>query len=125
MRLASIRLRNWMCFGGDVAIEDLPASPIAVVARFADDRERSNWAGKTAFLEAIRWALLGAHRKRTDDGIIFHGASAARVELVFDGPLPLSVVRSRPRGGPTLLEVVPAGRAASTLALRISNASAV
>lgn len=115
MRLRSIWLRNWMCFGGDVSIENLPASPIAVVARFEDDRERSNWGGKTALLEAIRWAILGVHRKRTDDGIIFHGAATAVVELVFDGELPLSVRRSRPRGGPTLLEVVPAGRAGGAL----------
>src|SRR5258706_657278 len=109
MRLTTIRLRNWMCFGGDVSLEGLPSSSIAVVARFEDDKERSNWGGKTAVLEAIGWALLGGHRKRTDDGVIFHGASSAFVELVFDGPLPLSVRRSRPRGGPTLLEVVPAG----------------
>jgi DNA repair exonuclease SbcCD ATPase subunit len=108
MRLTEVLLQDWMCFAGSNKLEGLPAAPIAVIARFSDNRERSNWAGKTALLEAIRWALQGVHRKRVEDGIIFRGAPKAGVVLRFDTGLQVS--RVRPRGGPTVLEIVGAGR---------------
>jgi DNA repair exonuclease SbcCD ATPase subunit len=104
VRIATIILEGWMCFGEKAELR-LPAGPIAIVARWADDPGRSNWAGKTALLEAVRWCLLGTHRKRTDDAIITRGCAKASVDVRFDGGS--RIMRTRPRGGPTTVMAWP------------------
>lgn len=94
---------NWMAFRGPHVVGPLPRGPIAVVGRYAENGRRSNWAGKTAWLEAIRFALTGAHRKRTDDALISHGESLMVVEVELSTGL--VATRTRPRGGPTVLVV--------------------
>lgn len=92
MRIERIELENWMPFGGSFEL-DLPGGPIAVTGVYVGNPRRSNWSGKTAFLEAIRWALFGKHRKRVDDSVIHRGTDVTRVRLVFsDG---LTVERSK------------------------------
>lgn len=104
--LDRIELQNWMPFGGDHAL-DLPEGPIAVVARYAENERRSNWAGKTAFLEAIEWCLFGVHRKRYEDGVIHNGTEVTRVKLTIGGNVaPITIERSRARGKTTQVEVV-------------------
>jgi DNA repair exonuclease SbcCD ATPase subunit len=104
MYLAGILIRNWMCYAGENRIDGLPPGPIAVVAQYVENARRSNWGGKTALLEAVRFAITGQHRKRTDDACITHGADGMEVGLRFDTGL--EVTRTRPRGGPTVLRVV-------------------
>lgn len=110
MILTRIELENWMAFGGLHKLE-LPPGAIAVVARYADNPRRSNWAGKTAFLEAIEWALFGVHRKRYDDDLITYGAESTRVRLAFsDGSV---VERSKTRGKATHVTLHWAGKSAT------------
>lgn len=106
MRIKRIELENWLAFKGSYFL-DLPAGPIAVTATYINNPRRSNWAGKTAFLEAIRWALFGKHRKRTDDAIIHRGTPNTRVRLVFTDDL--TVTRSKSMGKPVRLAVEHAG----------------
>lgn len=107
MRLTKLELDNWMAFAGTQSI-DLPAGPIAVVARYVGDPRRSNWAGKTALLEAIGWALHGTHRKRLDDGVIRNGCDSVRVAVEFSNGLVIE--RTRKRGSATRVRVLDAGR---------------
>lgn len=95
MRPVNIEIVNWMCFAGVTRL-DLPAGPIALVARYDGDPRRSNWSGKTAFLEAFDWCLFGRHRKRLEDDVITHGRDRARVALTFDDGT--VVERERRRG---------------------------
>lgn len=104
MYVRRISLVNWMAFAGAHVVDDLPPGPIAVVGRYTENARRSNWSGKTALLEAVRFALTGVHRKRTDDSLITHDQALLVVEVELSTGL--VVTRTRPRGGPTVLSVV-------------------
>lgn len=101
MRIARLRLSNWMCYS-DVDLE-LEAKPYAVTARRGNDAERSNWLGKSSLFEAVRFALFGVHRFRTDDEWITRGEPAGYVEITFDNGV--VVKRSKTRGKSTQLFV--------------------
>jgi DNA repair exonuclease SbcCD ATPase subunit len=101
VRILRLGLRNWMCFRGEHEL-DLQAKPYAVVARDEGDGERSNWIGKSALLEAVRFALTGEHRFRTEDEWVTEGEPEGVVQLETDGGL--LVVRSRKRGKSTQLQ---------------------
>lgn len=103
MFIKKIRIKNWMAFRGKTVLEGLGQGPIAIVAQYADNARRSNWAGKTALLEAIRFAITGLHRKRLEDSVITYGEAETSVEVEFSTGLTIS--RVRPRGGPTVLRV--------------------
>lgn len=106
MRVAAIRLVNWMAYRGEQKLADIPALPVAIVGRYSGNARRSNWAGKTALLEALGWALYGTHRKRLEDGLIHRGEDGCEVEVTLMQPgRRLRVCRTRPRGGPTRLSV--------------------
>lgn len=102
-RIERIKISGWMPFAGDHDIE-LPAGPIAVVARYRDNPRRSNWGGKTALIEAVTWCLFGTHRKRLDDGVINNARPACAVELTLDEGL--VVRRNRQRGASTVFTVI-------------------
>ena len=102
MRLERVRFKNWLRYAGehDVALTN---TVYGIVGKYADDDRRSNWAGKTSFVEAIRFGLYGAHRHSREDGWITNGQNAGYVELTFnDG---LVVRRERKRGQATQLTV--------------------
>lgn len=102
MHVERIRLLNWLCFRGETELT-LGAKPYAIVARRKDDPERSNWNGKTALVEAIRFALYGTHRHRTEDDWISRGEGMGEVRLVLsDGT---EIRRQRFRGKATTLSV--------------------
>lgn len=117
MILETLTLENWLPFAGRFEL-NLPTGAVAVVGRYDDDPQRSNWSGKTALLEAIEWCLFGVHRKRYDDAIIFVGAKFARVILAIAGTVMIDgkaragtiiVERSRKFGKPTRLSLVAGG----------------
>jgi len=102
MKIEVLELEDWMPFGGSHRLE-LPGGAIAVVASYAGNPRRSNWAGKTALLEAIEWALYGVHRKRYEDDVIHGEAPTTSVRMVLsDGS---DIKRWRARGKATVLEV--------------------
>lgn len=100
MRIAQLRLSNWLCFKGEHEIE-LGPKVYAVVARLNSDADRSNYLGKSSLLEAVDFALYGRHRKRTEDEWITDGEKVGEVELVLDDGT--RIVRSRARGKRTSL----------------------
>lgn len=81
MRIATLRLKNWLSYAGEHELA-LGSGPHAVVARYASDPDASNGAGKTALLEAVRFALYGDHRHRTEDAWISRGEAKGEVDLV-------------------------------------------
>jgi DNA repair exonuclease SbcCD ATPase subunit len=106
MRIAQLQLNNWIRFKGphDVRFEN---AVHAVVASMKDDPERSNWIGKSSFLEAFAFVLYGWHRFRTEDEWITRGESEGSVGvLLTDGT---SIMRVRKRGKSTQLMVSSGG----------------
>lgn len=95
-------MTNWMRFAGDTTV-DLDASVYGIVGEYDGDARRSNWAGKTSFVEAIRFALFGVHRAAREDGWITHGEAGGSVSVTLtDGT---AITRSRRRGQATKLVV--------------------
>lgn len=121
MRISKVTLRGWMCYR-DESVLVLPAGPIAVVGEHVEDRERSNWSGKTALLEAIRWCIFGAHRKRTDDEVVnWHVDEAVvEVELLAATGQTVTVSRSKRRGSSVVLDFAGKQGAAAEQALRVA-----
>lgn len=104
MKINSISINDWMAFKGDHELDPVPSGAIAVVARYADNPRRSNWGGKTAFLEAIEWCLFGTHRKRYEDDLIHYGQPNVSVTIeLSDGTV---INRSRKRKKSTQIEVL-------------------
>lgn len=113
MILQRVVLENWMRYAGRVQV-DLGAGVFGVVAQYADDPRRSNWAGKTAVLEAVRFALYGVHRFDREDDWITNGETEGSVQVELSGGV--VVHRSRKRGSPTRLSVKIDGNEASAAA---------
>jgi DNA repair exonuclease SbcCD ATPase subunit len=105
MRIAQLRIENFGPFKG-VHVLELGSKVYAIVARLAGDAERSNWLGKTTFLEAITFALYGTHRYRTEDEWLSRGEAHGKVEIVLEGGA--RILRSRDRGKRTVVHLFPA-----------------
>ncbi len=102
MRISRIELTNWLRYRGSHGL-DLEASAYGVAARWIGDETRSNWAGKSALLAAVRFALFGDHPRPTEDDWISVGEGEGSVAIVLsDG---LRAERSRVRGESTRLIV--------------------
>lgn len=101
MILSKVVLQNWMRFCGEHVL-NLEPKVYAISARRDGDVEMSNWQGKTSLVEAIRFALYGEHRFRTEDEWLTRGEDSGGVELQFDSNY--CVDRSRKRGKRTALE---------------------
>ncbi len=107
MRIHRLTLCNFACFRGENTIE-LGAQVYAVTARHHTNPERSNWLGKTTFLESIDFALYGNHRYSKEDQWINREEKEGYVELETDDGL--IIRRSRIRGKSTQLKVTDGNR---------------
>lgn len=105
--IVELELENWMRYAGRCKVQ-LEPTVYAVVAEWLGEPGRSNWGGKSAALEAIAFALTGAHRFRTEDEWITNGAERGAVTLrLSDGH---EIVRQRKVGSATSLTVQRRGR---------------
>ena len=95
-----LTLCNWMRLRGTQQLR-LESKVYAVVARHESDPDRSNFLGKTALVEAFRFAYFGKHRHRTEDEWITKGESEGSVGVEHDDGF--FVARSRVRGKSTKL----------------------
>jgi DNA repair exonuclease SbcCD ATPase subunit len=102
VRLTGIRLTDWLRFAGVSELE-LGPGVYALVAEYEDDPDRSNWAGKSAVVNAIRFGLFGTVPTPTLDEAIHRGADELEVELEFDDGVFIS--RRKRRGQSMQLEV--------------------
>jgi DNA repair exonuclease SbcCD ATPase subunit len=96
MIIKQIVLDNWLCYRGRHEL-DVPSGAVAIVAEYDGSPDRSNWAGKTALLESIVYALWGWHRKRLVGDVITWGESAC---MTFVDLEQCSVTRARGPAGP-------------------------
>jgi exonuclease SbcC len=65
----------------------------------------ANGAGKSSLLEAIAWAVWGQSRTATDDDVIHHGETEARVDYTFAyQQQTYRIIRTRHRGQTSGLE---------------------
>jgi DNA repair exonuclease SbcCD ATPase subunit len=101
MHVSRLHFKNWGPFKGDHVLL-LEPTFYAVTARLENDRERSNFLGKTSLLEAIRFALFGEHRHRLEDSWITDGESDGLVGIELDARF--SILRKRVRGKSTKLQ---------------------
>ena len=95
MRIAGLRVRNWMRFLGTHEL-DLGPGVYAVVAQHQDDPGRSNWLCKSGLLAAIRFALFGTVPTDTIDQAISRGTDKLDVDLETDDGM--FIARSRAMG---------------------------
>jgi exonuclease SbcC len=56
----------------------------SIIGEHVSDRRRSNGSGKSAFLEAIRFALFDQTRGKSKQGVIRDGCSSCSVDLTFE-----------------------------------------
>lgn len=78
-----------------------------VTCRWEHNPRRSNFGGKSAFLEGLfKFALYGKHRKRTEDEWITKGEKEGGVKTILrDGNLLITIDRKRRLGSSTKLQV--------------------
>ncbi|TXH13711.1 MAG: hypothetical protein E6R03_10785 [Hyphomicrobiaceae bacterium] len=91
MFVESVRLINYGPFAGDNVIH-LKPTVYAITAKDVDNPKRSNWLGKTTFLEAIPFALYGVHSKAsslishgmTEGGVIVTLSNGAKIKRILN-----------------------------------------
>ena len=105
MIVERVVMENWMGYAGRTELE-LGPTLYAVTAQYDGDARRSNWAGKTSLIEAMRFAFFGKARAATVDGWITVGATGGSVEVTLSGGV--RVKRWRGKGHATRLSVTEA-----------------
>lgn len=106
MYARKVVLHNWMRFRGR---HELVLEPkiYGVTCYWTHNKRRSNYGGKTAFLEGMfKFALFGQHRKRTEDQWITTGEKEGGVDIVLVGTnVIINISRTRKLGTSTKLRV--------------------
>lgn len=102
MRITKLTIKNFTCFRGEQTL-DLEAKVYAVTARHLDNEKRSNWLGKTTFLEIIDFIIRGEHRYPKEDMWITRGEADGFAQ--FETDTNLTIRRERIRGESTILTV--------------------
>lgn len=111
MIIQRLTMLNFQCYRGAHNLK-LGPGVWAIVARYDDDPEHSNAAGKTTLLEAVAFVLFGQHRHRYEDDWITRDEKEGFAELdLGTKKTPIIIRRSRIRGKSTQLEVTESGRA--------------
>jgi exonuclease SbcC len=96
-----LRVRNFMCYRGDVPPLDFDGIHLACLTG-------ANGHGKSALLDAMTWALWGKARAKRDDDLIHLGESEMEVQFTFElGGSTYRVLRKRDssRRGQTVLDL--------------------
>lgn len=96
-----IRLRNFMCYRGEVGPLDFTAVHLACLTG-------GNGHGKSALLDAMTWALWGKARAKRDDELITLGEQEMEIEFEFSlGDNHYRVIRKRDsrKSGRSILEL--------------------
>ncbi len=84
MRLTGVRLRNWKRYRGEHEVE-LSPGVYALVAKAVENPDRSNWLGKSSFVEALWYGITGdVPKEDTVDSVVSHGEAEMAVDLEFD-----------------------------------------
>lgn len=83
MLLRRLKIKDFLIYG-EVDIDLSQIKLASIVGQFNIDRRRSNGAGKTALLEAIRYALYDQTRSKLKLGVVRTGAKYSVVDLWFD-----------------------------------------
>jgi DNA repair exonuclease SbcCD ATPase subunit len=81
--ISELRITNFLRFRGEHVIP-LKPTVYGITARWDDSPDRSNWAGKSSFLEAIVFAMFGCHRCRAHDDLLTHEEQECRVVVILD-----------------------------------------
>jgi DNA repair exonuclease SbcCD ATPase subunit len=76
-------MENWLCYRGRHELT-LPRGLVVVLAQYEGQPGRSNWAGKTALLEAPIYALWDWHRKRLAQDVVTWGETSCHVVVEMD-----------------------------------------
>ena len=105
LTLKTVELVNFMAYKNtklDFSGKDI----VGILAQYAKDKSRSNRAGKTVLLEAIRYNLTGKHRAKTDKELIHSGAPFMEAICTYtDGQKDYVIRRGVDEKGKGLLEV--------------------
>jgi len=103
--IREIGLLNFMPFKGEQVVRNIPDGLIGIVGRYIGQDGRSNRSGKSAFLDAFRYALHGEGRKlKQNEGHVFDGEDQMLLgtKLEFDGQDPeVMIMREYTRQGST------------------------
>jgi rubrerythrin len=78
--ITGLRLRNWRCFYGEQEIA-LGSTTYGVVAEQRNNRQRSNWLGKSSFLDSIRYCITGQADDKTRAQWITRGEAGGGVDI--------------------------------------------
>lgn len=106
MYVSRLEMRNWQPFRGEHVL-DLEPKAYAIVASLKGQEGRSNGLGKSSIVEAIRFALFGEHRHRSEDGWITRGEAGGYVSVVLsDGSI---IKRTGTKGKRARVAFIPAG----------------
>jgi len=105
MKIHSLRLENFMIFRkffrvfGDKDI-------IGIVARYADNKELSNRAGKSIIVEAMKYILTGKSRADVEMDLIYYGADSMMGTLVLDdNGKKITIQRGKKKDGKKILTI--------------------
>lgn len=105
MLLERLKLQNFLVFE-EVDLELKQVKLASIIGQFESDARRSNGAGKTAFMEAVRYALFDQTRSKNKAGIVRTGAEKCHVEIQFyAAPCHIRVVRDRSSNGTSSAKV--------------------
>jgi len=105
MKVRSVTLKNFLPFIDERV--DVPDGVTGIVGRWREDSARSNRAGKSAFLEAVNYALFGTSRAKKLNELVNRRAKKKEmfVEVEFDIDGEPFVVRRGVKSGKGYLEV--------------------
>lgn len=107
MHIAAITFNNWFRYRGEHRIV-LEPTVYAVEAKWEGDKDRSNWGGKSSFVESAPFVFFGWHRFKgqgagSEDEWITRGENEGGVTYELSSGHVIE--RSRKRGKPTVLTV--------------------